>query len=334
MTKSLRPCYAPAMARPLRIEYAGAVYHVTSRGNERKAIFRDDKDREKFFSFLSDLPNRFGVVIHGFVLMGNHYHVLLETRSPNLQRAMHYLNTAYTVYFNRRRRRAGHVLQGRYKAFVIDKDSYLLSVSRYLHLNPVRAGMVSRPEEYPWSSYREYIGKGTRRGWLTCDWVLEQFSKDPARARHGYKEFVEDAAGGSDNPFASLKAGLVLGSERFFEEIKRKLSVKKDSDVPQTRHFVDAISCDAVIRFVAACHGVEEREITGVGGWGSRARRICLYLLREFTDMSNAEIAARFQVSPSAVRKACTRLKEDLEHDNALRSFVRECERALSNFKV
>jgi putative transposase len=322
------------MARPLRIEYAGAVYHVTSRGNERKAIFRDDEDREKFFSSLSDLPNRFGVVIHGFVLMGNHYHLLLETPSPNLQRAMQYLNTAYTVYFNRRHHRAGHLLQGRYKAFVIDKDSYLLSVSRYLHLNPVRAGMVKRPEEYPWSSYREYIGKRKRRGWLTCDWVLEQFSKNATRARRGYKEFVEDAVGGSDNPFALLKAGLVLGSEGFFEEIKRKLSVEKDSEVPQARHFVDAISCDAMIRFVAAQHGVEEREITGVGGWGNRARRICLYLLREYTDMSNAEIAARFQVSHSAVSKACKRLKEELEHDKSLRSFIRECEQSLSNFKV
>jgi REP element-mobilizing transposase RayT len=322
------------MARPLRIEFPGAVYHVTSRGNERKPIFRVDEDCEKFVSFLKELPNRFGLFIHGFVLMRNHYHLLLETPSPNLQRAMQYLNTAYTVYFNNRHGRAGHLLQGRYKAFVIEKDTYLLSVSRYLHLNPVKAGMADRPEDYLWSSYAEYIGKRKRSGWLTCGWVLEQFSEKPAHARRRYKEFVEDTAAEPKNPFASLKADIILGSDRFLEEIKRKLSLKKDSDVPQSRHFVDGISCDALIQFVAARYGVEEREITGVGGWGNRARRICLYLLREFTDMSNAQIAARFHVSHSAVRKACKRLKEELEHDKTLRSFLSDCEQSLSNFKV
>ena len=323
------------MARPLRIEYAGAVYHVTSRGNERKAIFRDDEDREKFLSLLSETPKRFGVLIHGYVLMGNHYHLLLETSRPNLQWMMQYLNTAYTVYFNRKHHRAGHLLQGRYKASLIDKDSYLLSVSRYVHLNPVRAGMVNWPEEYRWSSYREYIGRNKHSAWLSRSWVFEQFSGGTTRARqHCYKEFVEDALGGLDNPFASLRAGSVLGSERFFEEIKRKLAVEKDSDVSQSRRFAEAISGDALIRFVAAGYGIEEHEITGVRGWGNRARRVCMYLLREFTDMSNAEIADRFHVSHSAVSKACKRLREDLEHDRALRSFVRTCERSLSNFKV
>src|SRR5664279_2859353 len=140
------------MARPLRIEYPGAFYHVTSRGNEQKDIFRSRKDREKFLGYLESAKERYGAVIHAFCLMNNHYHLLLETPSGNLSQIMRHINGAYTTYFNVKRKRAGHLFQGRYKAILVEADEYAKELSRYIHLNPVRVGIVANPEEYRWSS--------------------------------------------------------------------------------------------------------------------------------------------------------------------------------------
>ncbi|MCD6472522.1 transposase [Candidatus Aerophobetes bacterium] len=147
------------MSRPLRISYPGALYHITARGNEKNLIYREKEDYCKFLKTLSDLPKRFSAVIYGYVLMSNHYHLLIETPKGNITKVMHYLNTAYTGYFNRKYHRVGHLFQGRYQGILIEKDRYLLSVSRYIHLNPVRTLIVKGPEEFNWSSYLQYIGK-------------------------------------------------------------------------------------------------------------------------------------------------------------------------------
>jgi REP element-mobilizing transposase RayT len=154
------------MGRPLRIEYAGAWYHVTSRGNEQKDVFKSRADREKFLSYLESATVRYGAVIHAWCLMGNHYHLLLETPSGNLSQIMRHINGAYTNYFNAKRKRAGHLFQGRYKAILVEADQYATELARYLHLNPVRAGIVDRPEAYEWSSHREYLGQRIAPEWL------------------------------------------------------------------------------------------------------------------------------------------------------------------------
>jgi len=318
------------MARPLRIEYAGAVYHATARGNERRAIFRDAKDCEKFLAGLGDICQRFDVVIHGYVLMRNHYHLLMETPRPNLARAMHYLNATYTGYFNRRHRRIGHLLQGRYKAFLIEKDRYLLAVSRYIHLNPVRAGITDKPEGYQWSSYPEYIGRSKKRGWLACEWILGQYAKQRTEARRLYRTFVEEGIGASGNPFQRLAGGLILGSESFVEEIKEKVSVERHHDIPETKFLTDSVSCEDIIAAVAERFGVNEREITGGGTRNNRARRICFYLARRLTQMSNGEIGERFGVGYSAVSKAYLSIRRDLQGDRKLRTAVKDLEQALA----
>ena len=145
------------MARPLRIEYSGAFYHVTSRGNERKAVYKSQRDREKFFSYLESATERYGAVVHIFCLMDNHYHLLIETPSGNLSQIMHHINGAYTTYFNTKRERSGHLFQGRYRAILIEVDEYAKELSRYIHLNPVRAGIAENPEEYRWSSCQYYM---------------------------------------------------------------------------------------------------------------------------------------------------------------------------------
>ena len=147
------------MARPLRITYPGAFYHVTSRGNEQKPVFKSIKDRTKFLEYLKSATERYSAVIHAYCLMDNHYHLLLETPSGNLSRIMAHINGAYTSYFNKKRDRAGHLFQGRYKAIVVEADEYAKELSRYIHLNPVRAGIVKMPEEYKWSNYCYYIHK-------------------------------------------------------------------------------------------------------------------------------------------------------------------------------
>ena len=163
------------MARPLRIVYAGAFYHVTARGNENKSIFKNEKDYERFLSYIEAAVERYGAVVHAYCLMDNHYHLLIQTPRANLPEVMQYINGSYTTYVNTKRQRVGHLFQGRYKALLIEADTYAQELSRYIHLNPVRAGMVRKPEDYPWSSYRYYAGKDKSPRWLTLKFILDYF---------------------------------------------------------------------------------------------------------------------------------------------------------------
>jgi len=320
----------------LRIEFEGALYHVTARGNERRAIFRDAPDYRRFLDILGMLPERFGVLLHGYALMGNHYHLLIETLRPNLAKAMHYLNAGYTGYFNRGHKRAGHLLQGRYKALLIEKEGYLLAVSRYIHLNPVRAGIVEKPEKYRWSSYPEYVRKRTKKGWLEDRWILRQYSEDLAQARKLYKRFVEEGIQTPQSPFEELKDGLILGTESFLNEIKRKISVKRHKDIPQSRGMAQQLALGDVVDAVAERVGIEPVELSTGRRRNKRERRICLYLLRTLTDMGNEEIGKHFEISYSAVSKAVTFLREEIERDRATRALINEIEWSLpnSNFKT
>ena len=165
------------MARPLRIEFPGAIYHVTSRGNERKAVYKSQRDREKFISYLESATERYEAVIHVYCLMDNHYHLLIETPAGNLSQIMHHVNRVYTTYFNTKRSRAGHLFQGRYKAILIDADEYAKELSRYIHLNPVRAGIAETPTEYKWSSCQYYTVKKKAPEWLKRQFILGYFDQ-------------------------------------------------------------------------------------------------------------------------------------------------------------
>ena len=184
------------MARALRIEYSGAFYHITSRGNERKDIFLSGRDREQFLSYLESATVRYGARIHAYCPMSNHYHLLVETPLGNLSRIMKHVNGAYTTYFNVKRKRSGHPLQGRYKAILVDKDEYALELSRYIHLNPVRAMMVHKPDLYEWSSYRAYVGPAAARVWLYREFIHSLFGSDEITAQGSYGRFVEEAVEG------------------------------------------------------------------------------------------------------------------------------------------
>ena len=178
--------------RGLRVLYPGAVYHVTARGNEKQLIFLDETDRLQFLSQLQLATERYDWVCHGYCLMGNHFHLLVETPRANLPVGMRHLNGCYSQWFNRRRQRVGHLFQGRYKASLVEKHPYLLELIRYMALNPLRAEppLSAAPELYPWSSYRILLGLAPRPSWFTCDWVLAQFGDEYGAARSRLRTFV------------------------------------------------------------------------------------------------------------------------------------------------
>ena len=211
------------MARPLRIEFSGALYHVTARGDGREDIYLEDSDRELFLSVLSHVCERFNWVVHAYCLMSNHYHLLIETPDANLSKGMRQLNGVYTQSFNRKHGRVGHVFQGRYKAILVQKDSYLLELARYIVLNPVRAEMVRSARDWPWSSYRATAGMADSPAWLHGDWLLSAFSRKKKDAIEGYRKFVKEGKG-HPSPWQNLKNQIYLGSEKFVEDMQRKIS--------------------------------------------------------------------------------------------------------------
>jgi len=212
------------MARPLRVQFEGALYHVTSRGNARQDIFLDDEDRLAFLEILAEAVSRYGWICHGYCLMSNHFHLLIETPSANLARGMQFLNGVYTQKFNRHHKRFGHVLQGRYKAILVEKESHLLELARYIALNPVRTGAVRSARDWPWSSYRATSGQAESPEFLTTDWILSQFDEQRERAVRAYRKFVRQGRG--VEVWESLRAGCLLGTKSFVEAIRPALLEK------------------------------------------------------------------------------------------------------------
>jgi putative transposase len=202
------------MARPLRIEYPGAVYHLTSRGNSRKNIFLSDLDRLHFFNTFDFVCNKYKWKCHAYCLMTNHYHLLVETIDANLSQGMRYLNSVYSQKFNRNNDHVGHVFQGRFKGILVEKESYLLELCRYIVLNPMRACLVSRVNDWPWSSYNATAGLKPKDGFLTVDWVLSHFSEELFDAQKLYREFVALGVSKS-SPWDSLTNQIILGSDEF-----------------------------------------------------------------------------------------------------------------------
>lgn len=236
------------MSRPLRLELAGGLYHVTSRGDGREAIYLDDGDRECWLAVLAAVCERYRWRCHAYCLMTNHYHLLLCTPEPNLARGMRQLNGVYTQRFNRAHRRVGHVFQGRYKAILVERDSYLLELARYIVLNPVRAGMVEDPADWPWSSYRATCGQAACPPWLDTDGVLAAFSAQRRRAVRAYEDFVR-AGGGQPSPWSELRGQIYLGSEQFMREMQQRIDPEADlSEVPSAQREAPAPSLDELAR--------------------------------------------------------------------------------------
>ena len=223
------------MARPIRLEYPGALYHITARGDRRDDIYENDADRKSFLSLFKSVCADHNWVCHAYCLMSNHYHLLVETPDGNLSRGMRQLNGVYTQLFNRVHNRVGHVFQGRYKAIHVEKEDYLLELCRYVVLNPVRAGMVRSAREWKWSSYRATAGQVEVPAYLEVDWVLGCFGKRKGKAIEAYKEFVARGKGQAA-PWDELRGQVYLGSEEFVTELMNSLDSRKDlSEIPMAQ---------------------------------------------------------------------------------------------------
>jgi len=315
------------MARPLRIEYPDAFYHITSRGNERKDIFKTQKDREQFLSYLESAADRYGAVIHAYCLMNNHYHLLLQTPRGNLSQIMRHINGAYTTYYNVKKQRSGHLLQGRYKALIVDKDAYAQELSRYIHLNPVRAGVVAKLEEYPWSSYRYYIHTGGKPTWLNTEFILSSFNHIISKAQKEYRRFVEALVGQDyETPLKCVVGSTILGNDDFVSQIKEKYLKGKraDRNVPALKQLAEK----PAIEHIAA---EAERML---GDKPAVAKRVKLYLCHRYTGKQLKEVGEYFNVGESGVSQSSRRVAMALEKDKKLRRTIEEIKGRLKLSRV
>jgi len=234
------------MARPLRIEYPEAVYHVTSRGNARNKIFSDDQDREVFLSNLDAVVIRYNWLCHAYCLMDNHYHIMVETPDANLSIGMRQLNGVYTQRYNRRHHKTGHLFEGRFKAILVQKDNYLLELCRYVVLNPVRAGLVGKPEAWRWSSYQATAGLRREPDSLTTDWILGLFSRKKTVAQRQYRKFVREGIH-QGSPWSKVHGQVLLGEEGFVGKFKYLLEDKREiKEIPRSQRYVSRPSLDKI----------------------------------------------------------------------------------------
>jgi len=287
------------MARPLRVEYHGALYHLTARGNARADIFADDHDRSLFLGLLGKEIAQQGWRCYAYCLMGNHYHLLIKTPNPNLVAGMRRLNGVYTQAFNRRHGRVGHVFQGRYKSIVVDKDSYGLELCRYIVLNPVRAGMVKRAQSWAWSSFRAMTGRASVPEWLDAAWVLGQFGGRQPRA--AYERFVAQGMNRA-SPWEELQGQIWLGSPSFLKRMERLAQDSPAANVPRRQRRPAHPTATTVTRLVLSAYRIKD-EPTLCSRRHQEAFQVWVYLLRRAANLPLRVVASRSKVSPSRISK-------------------------------
>ncbi len=321
------------MARALRIEYEGAFYHVTSRGNERKKIFFSKSDYQRFKSYLESAIDKYEYRLHAYILMGNHYHLLIETGKANLNKLMHYINGSYTNYINRRKDRSGHLFQGRYKAILIDRDNYLLELSRYIHLNPVRAGIVERPQDYPFSSYSSFIKrKGEKIVYRDLIWAM--MSKKVTEAPKKYRDFVENAlADGQESPLKNVYGGSILGNKSFIKESLGRIndSLLRRNDVSYRRDLRSSIEAKDIMAILSEHFGVSTDDLIRARG---DLRNATIYFIKKYTEMTNCQIGELFgDLSYSAISQVQRRLLNKVSKDKSLRKELEKIDKTMSHVK-
>jgi REP element-mobilizing transposase RayT len=273
------------MARKPRVHHPTALYHVIMRGNARQNIFFGDEDRCRFYLLLQEGLERYGHRIHAFCLMTNHIHLVIQVGEVSLSRIMQNLTFRYTRWVNWRQGRSGHLFQGRFKAIMVDADAYLLELTRYIHLNPVRAGIVQSPAEYPWSGHLAYLGEESLP-WLTTDWVLSQFTEKSAGARLAYSEFIDqgrDEGHRLDYHSGAANDSRILGGDPFIEKVLAQAGARP----PQRLGLAD------IIMAVCREYGIEEQEIKAPGKYRnfSAARGMAAWLILETSGTTLAELS-------------------------------------------
>jgi putative transposase len=295
------------MSRQPRIHYPGALYHVIVRGNAGQAIFFDDVDRCRFCFLLQEGVERFGHRIHAFTLLTNHAHFAIQVGEVELSRIVQNFSYRHTQWINKRQRRTGHVFQGRYKARVVDADSYLVELVRYIDLNPVRAGLVSTPAQHYWGSYRAYLGdEGIP--WLTTEWVLSQFGEETGSARRSYRRFISEGIGQEDDEdLTGERGGRILGDDVFIEDVLRRAEEEHASPV----------HVDEIVSAVCEVYEVSEEALASGGNERrmAEARALAAWAVRELSDATLSELSERLHRDLSTLSVAATRIARRSETD-------------------
>lgn len=316
------------MARPYRLQGKNCFYHITSRGDNRKNIFISTYDFEKFLEYLLIAKDKYKFNLYAYCLMSNHYHLFFETLQPNLSKIMQYINTAYTVYYNKKRNKTGHLFQGRFKSLLVDEDSYFLELTRYIHLNPVKAKIVDLPQNYKWSSFRGYIKPKTDKyiDYSELNGYLDMEADD-------YKKFILSSMDKKDNLFDKVYAGSFLGGKDFVND---KLSSKfrfqiEAGDFAHKRKFQLSITMDDVINILGKNFKEDRETIIAKKNSQSNIRKVAIYIARLITPLTNKQIGEYFNISVSAVSKAYKKAENLLKEDKKLKKNV---DAVFSTFKV
>ncbi len=312
------------MARPLRLAYEDALYHVINRGHRREAIFTDDKDREEFLGRLAVAQVRFNLTVHGYCLMGNHYHLLVGTPDANLSRAMHTLNSSYASWYRARHQLVGSLFQGRFKSVLVEEERYLAEVSAYIHLNPVRAGLVNSPEAWKWSSMGHYLGKKppAKKNELTLAVTTDEVLR-LCGGRKNYLAIIDEVWARKPDAESIYGANSLLGDEDFVDEMKMRLRAAKEGRVEHMPEAKDILRNDPerVERAVRAALGLG-KETTIARRRGDTGYRLMVWALRRHSALRLSEIGARFGIKASAVSELVRHTDEMALSDKDMRKTI------------
>ena len=305
------------MARKTRVHFPGALYHVMCRGNQGQRIFNDDRDRQRYVELLKESQQRFGCRLYAYVLMGNHVHLLIEVGQTPLSKVMQNVLFRYTRYWNRRYRKMGHLFQGRYKAFLCEKEGYLLELIRYLHLNPVRSKIVKDPTRYAWSSHRAYL-KGAGEGWMAVEEVLPRWGKNRAMAVAAYQRFVREGLGeGHRADLYAVVDQRYLGNDAFVERVEQRVL---DRESPRAVEIRWAEVNEAVCKqFGISVAAVLYR---GRGRRKAWIKRVMTWVGREVGGFPNQEMAKALGQDPSALSRGLRKLEAEMGEDRELQKVV------------
>jgi REP-associated tyrosine transposase len=309
------------MARPLRIEYEGAYYHVLSRGNKQQAIFLSDNDRYIFLSTLGRLSERFEVDIIAFVLMDNHYHLLFRTNRSNLSKSMQWLGTTYTTVFNLSHSQKGHLFQGRFKSILVENIPYLMQLSCYIHRNPLRAGIVQRLIDYRWSSYPGYAYNRWCPEWLKTDLILSQFGADND-GRKAYRQKVQQYVEEKGSIWEDVRHGVLYGSQVFIDRIRKDfLGEERKAEISVQKNIFDDINLGEIIKTAAAALNIDIQSL-------KRSRRISkadmisrdmlVYHMWQSGRFSNSEIGGQVGLTISSVSRRVGIFQTLLDRDKGI----------------
>lgn len=298
------------MARPLRLSFENAFYHIISRGNRKEAIYYTNDDRIAFIEKLKETCTKYSFICYAYCLMNNHYHLFIKTPMPNLSDGIHYLNSSYANWFKAKYKIVGALFQGRFKSIIVDGDNYAIKLSTYIHLNPVRAGIVKNPKEYKWSSYIDYIGK-RHSSFLETKLILKQFNHDLNKASKEYEKYVLNNID-MVNPLKDSYKGIAIGSDRFIERIKEMIqSVGSKREIVETKK-ITSCTPEEIIQKLVSEMSITREDIFKKKK-GNLYRQKALYLLKKYSTLTLKEIGEMFQMDYSAVSQACKRYEEKME---------------------